>query len=97
MEERAGNFRGVRIHKGIPKLCQRDSWVEYVNGGAGRACTAQALGTSFRHVLGPILMGADRRVFPWGVHRYRGDNVEREVYGGVKLRLVTAHHAPTSR
>src|SRR2546426_339647 len=45
----------------------------------------------------PILMGADRRVFPWGVHRYRGDNVEREVYGGVKLRLVTAHHTPTSR
>ena len=31
----------------------------------------------------PILMGADRRVFPWGVHRYRGDNVERDVYGGV--------------
>ncbi len=55
MEERAGNFRGVRIHKGIPKPCQRDSCVEYVNGGARRACTAQALGIAFRHALGRYL------------------------------------------
>jgi hypothetical protein len=83
MEERAGPFRGVRIHKGIPKPCQRDSCVEYVNGGARRACTAQALCTAFRHAIGRYLWSLTGGFSPGGVHRYRGDNVERDVYGGV--------------
>jgi hypothetical protein len=55
MEERAENFRGVLIHKGIPKHCQRDSCVEYVNGGAIRVFTAQELCTAFRHAIGRYL------------------------------------------